>query len=444
MPVMDRSISIFQVNNWENPKLFVIRKLNVDILFRQCINILIMRPHIQHQIITLNLKVSEHFRQRLVDLEVSLADLLEKGQRWLDDDDDVMTFVQMNQFLVNENSRCLQTYLDMANGKEEVCLCDEDASLGKKTSKLIPTSNDKEERSEPQRNKEEINGDRSIPPSSIQTETNFSTLNDKIETVTKSLTKKIKSLQKRNTDQENFIQEMLKNQTIAENKTKAKLDDFLTELHKANEYIKFQTEFLSQKVENCKDSNETIRNQQEQIENNYKENIENITKQLQSCHELIKVETESLDKLRKELQATKDCNDLIKSENHIFLTKLSHVENTLHDVSKDLEKLKKDFTDISISVSQTESSNKLNLEHFRNTFTDIDDRMISFSSDLDKMTGDIVTISKPLFLLYRIFLFRLVWCRTKLFKHNLFLKNAKLLIGILFELYSLSLKIRRF
>uniref|UniRef100_A0A2C9LVN2 Uncharacterized protein n=1 Tax=Biomphalaria glabrata TaxID=6526 RepID=A0A2C9LVN2_BIOGL len=159
-------------------------------------------------------------------------------------------------------------------------------------------------------------------------------LNDKIETVTKCLQKKIKSLQKRNTEQEKFIQEMLKNQTISENKTNAKLDEFLTELHEVNEFIKYQTESLSQKVEKCEDNNETILNNQEQIENKY---------------------------------------------------------NTLHDVSKDLEKLKKDFTD----VSQMESSNKLNLEKFQNKFTDIDSKVATFSGDLDTIFQDIMTLKYP-------------------------------------------------
>ncbi|KAK6975707.1 spindle pole body protein pcp1 [Biomphalaria glabrata] len=380
-----------------------------------------MRPHIQNQIITLNLQVLENLRQNLVAVEDSLRNVLEKGQRWLEDDDDVLTFVQMNQFLVNENTRCLQTCQDIASGKE-VGLTNEEVRLGRETSieMLSPTSKVKEETSEFQKGKPQVNKDRSISTSSIQTENNISTLNEKIETVTKSLTKKITSLQKRNTDQENFIQEMLKNQTLAENKTKAKLDDFLTELHKANEYIQFQTEFLSlaenktnakfddlrselheasefikfqaeflsKKVEKCEESNKKIISQQAQIENNYKENIENITKEIHNFHQLITVKTETVDKLKRNLQETKDCNEFIKSESSSISNKLSQVENTINDVSNDVEKLKKDFT----NVSKMESSNKNTFKKSHHKFSDVDSKIRRFSSDLDAISQDIVAL----------------------------------------------------
>ncbi|KAK0059490.1 spindle pole body protein pcp1 [Biomphalaria pfeifferi] len=348
-----------------------------------------MRPHIQNQIITLNLHLLENLRQNLVAVEDSLRNVLEKGQRWLEDDDDVLTFVQMNQFLVNENTRCLQTCQDIASGKE-IGSFNEELNLGRESSTemLSPTSKVKEETSEFQKGKPQVNKDRSISTSSIQTENNFSTLNEKIETVTKSLTKKIKSLQKRNTDQENFIQEITKNLSIAENKTNAKFDDLRTELHEASEFIHFQTEFVSKKVEKCEESNEKIISQQVQIENNYKENIENITKEIHNFHQLITIKTETVDELKRNLQETKDCNEFMKSESSIISNKLSQVETTINDVSKDIEKLKKDFT----NVSKMESSNKKTFKKFHHKFSDVDSKIFRFSSELDTISQDIVTL----------------------------------------------------
>uniref|UniRef100_A0A2C9M1B5 Uncharacterized protein n=1 Tax=Biomphalaria glabrata TaxID=6526 RepID=A0A2C9M1B5_BIOGL len=224
-----------------------------------------------------------------------------------------MTFVQMNQFLVNENSRCLQTCKDIENGKEEVNSLNTDVSQSKETSTTLASAS-YEVRTECHTDKSQLEVVYKTIP--VTTGNCFFALKDKMDnltTLTKSLSKKIKSLQKKNTEQENktevierkltqvdykdqekYIHKIIAEaQSMAESKTNSKFDEFMIELHRASEFIKNQNDILSEKVKHCEEGNETILKRQDNIENNFRVNIDNITKQIESCFDLVAEKSET-------------------------------------------------------------------------------------------------------------------------------------------------------
>ncbi|KAK6975708.1 spindle pole body protein pcp1 [Biomphalaria glabrata] len=384
-----------------------------------------MRPHKQQLIITLNLEVLQNVRHNLLVLEESIRTVLEKGEKWLDDDDDAMTFVQMNQFLVNENSRCLQTCRDIASEKEVVNTLNTDVSQSKETlaTTLASTSYAKEERTKCHTDNSQLEVVYKTIP--ITTENCFFELKDNLTSLIKSLSKKIESLQKKNTEQDNKIKEIewkltqaentnkdqekymdkiiAEVQSVAESKTNSKLNEFIIELHKASEFIQNETDTLSEKVKNCEGCNETILKRQENIENNFRVNIDSITKKLESCFDLVAENNktaigqlqEMSDQLvnqkefeiavKKEIKETKEFHSFQKSENVIFSTELTKISETLHRVSEDVEKIKMDFASRSASVVQTESSKETIMEKLLNKVTDVDDRI---TKELDKISQE--------------------------------------------------------
>ncbi|XP_055893746.1 chromosome-associated kinesin KIF4-like isoform X3 [Biomphalaria glabrata] len=298
-----------------------------------------MRPLKQRQIISLHLEVLENVRQKLASLDKSIKDVIEKGEKWLNEDDNVQTFVQMNQMIVDENSRCLRTCRDIANEKEETDPTTKDEGLNTEISETKPdltsTVKGSVEYDNRKGNVEEVSTDISTMKDFIQTtERNYSTLSDQLETLTKSLTKKIKSLKKRNTEQDNKMEEMVRRQSVSETRTDSKFDDVMSELHTASEFIKYQTDMLSEKVKKCEECNETILKEHKILESNLKLNVDNLRKQIQSCQETT--------------------------------------------------------TNISTSVTQNKSSMESTLEKLQNKCTDIDEKIIQFSNDLDEMSTEMI------------------------------------------------------
>ncbi|KAK6975706.1 spindle pole body protein pcp1 [Biomphalaria glabrata] len=185
-----------------------------------------MRPLKQRQIISLHLEVLENVRQKLASLDKSIKDVIEKGEKWLNEDDNVQTFVQMNQMIVDENSRCLRTCRDIANEKEETDPTNKDEGLNTEISSTVKGSVEYDTR---RVNVEDVSTEMSSMKDFIQTtERNYSTLSEQLETLTKSLSKKIKSLKKRNTEQDNKMEEMVRRQSVSETRTDSKFDDVMS------------------------------------------------------------------------------------------------------------------------------------------------------------------------------------------------------------------------
>ncbi|KAI8797849.1 spindle pole body protein pcp1, partial [Biomphalaria glabrata] len=298
-----------------------------------------MRPLKQRQIISLNLEVLENVRQKLESLDKSIRVVIEKGEKWLNEDDNVQTFVQMNQMLVDENSRCLRTCQDIANEKEETDPTTKDEGLNTEISEIKPALTSTVKGSVEYDNRkgdvEEVSTEMSTIKDFIQTtERTYSTLSERIETLTKSLSKKIKSLQKRNTEQENKMEEMVRRQSVSETRTDSKFDDVMSELHTASEFIKYQMDMLSEKVKKCDDCTETILNEHKILESSLKLNVDNLTKLIESCQE--------------------------------------------------------STTNISTSVKQNISTIESTLKKQHNEVIDIDNKIIRFSNDSDRMSTEMI------------------------------------------------------
>ncbi|XP_055893751.1 uncharacterized protein LOC129927675 isoform X2 [Biomphalaria glabrata] len=184
-----------------------------------------MRPLEQVHVINLHLEDLRSIGHKLDILQDLISNVVREGEAWLEVMDETPTFSQFNQYLSNESSRCLQTCLDIAGHSrfDEVRADISTMKLSQKTS-----------------------------------EENFSVLSEKFEHLAQSLSKKIKYLERENRNQEQLIQELARKQTFTETENSLKFDDYQRELMAASDFIKVETEYLSEKVDKCEERNEAI------------------------------------------------------------------------------------------------------------------------------------------------------------------------------------------
>ncbi|XP_055895217.1 uncharacterized protein LOC106063462 isoform X3 [Biomphalaria glabrata] len=375
----------------------------------------------QSKIITLQLENLENVRKKLEVLQDSIKNVVHNAQSWLEEPDEcqTLTLSQMNHYLGDESSRCLQACVDIANESSELShsiISDEAVSLrlgSSLTSEISPLKvPDKTEQS--------------FSTNEPASDKCNSTVDEKYEALTRlteSLAKNIKILQKKSKNQDKLIQEMVQKQTTAEVKTNSRLESFLTELYEASEFIKFSTDYLSEKINESKESIETIVNKQEELEKNYKLQIDILTKQIQELNDRLsrsrskiifdpvdenlsfvklsdKVIKEETVVIKEEVQnvPNKTADDIkiklgqdtenassLKLENQFLRTKTIELEQAVHNLSTCTEQLKKDIVDTSRNLSHTKVVNDSSMQGIRKAVTNMYRQVARCSKFVDFM-----------------------------------------------------------
>ncbi|XP_013074438.2 nucleoprotein TPR-like [Biomphalaria glabrata] len=265
-----------------------------------------MKTPRQIKAITSQLEVLEELKEQLESLITDINTVTSKGKSWINDSDS-QNFLEMNQYLINETSRCLRRCYDLTN---------DDCGLNSDT----PESFDQAE-----------NVNRS------KDDKRYQSLADMVNKINSTLVKhsrKMKKLQQNSSEQETRIESTC--EKIKENDSK--FEELHNELQGASQFmtrLEIQSTKLFDKVKENKEQIETLLHLPQELADQ-KESLTSLlkTNESQDKSQVVKME------------------EFIQghvSNSHALNTKYDHLSNLVKANDEELSQIKKYITSESLS-----------------------------------------------------------------------------------------------
>ncbi|KAH9490622.1 Complement C1q-like protein 2 [Bulinus truncatus] len=260
------------------------------------------------KIITSHLENLEDLKSQLGNVLDYIANIITEGQNWIDEKEARAScnFIEINQFLINETSNCIQKCLNIAHENEDssTLTCNSDGDTPNLTSKpTLPNTGG----------------------NILKDDSKYNDVQLKLDKIDKRMTKQIseiKSLKQKVKDQEKQNEIISSQLTEKDKNTELKFKEIMEELQSASDFMS-----------NLQSKNGTLTNEQ----NKHKEKLEKLIETFADYKEEMTLVTDNQEFERAQLKSIKD--DMEKNFNSLTGA-VQPLKNDIATVSSDLETFK--------------------------------------------------------------------------------------------------------
>uniref|UniRef100_A0A2C9L5E2 C1q domain-containing protein n=1 Tax=Biomphalaria glabrata TaxID=6526 RepID=A0A2C9L5E2_BIOGL len=274
-----------------------------------------MRPARQLKVITSQLEVLEDMKIQFENLLATINNILQKGFKWIDDESNELSFMELNQLLTNGTSECLTKCLIIANGSDE-----SGQNLTKQTESEEPV----------------LLLSTSCSSSHTKEDRDFHKLKEEISEIEKSHLKKFKivnqklaSIEKETTDT------VLKD---IDTRNNLKFEEIMKELHSASDFmshLQSQNEILANSV---KEKTVEI--------NDMRQTLNDIKVHSVTTSNINSSNAQTYEGLSLKLSDNTKLIEAVQSLNESLSAKLNAVECNFNSLSAEVDSIKRSAVDI--------------------------------------------------------------------------------------------------